>query len=244
MRRAAVLFVLLILFLCESTASAGNGWQGCCSWHGGISGICRQGRMMCNDGTLSPSCTCEDQDDYRYQRPRTQRRPAPSVPRPVSFAAACWTGRADAPVDRSSMTLKTLCRLNDNGTAPFTLRISNRSTAPYSGFVKINGVEYGICTSVGIPFEYYSKNADTKLFFSVDGGKAVELIVDRIVLNKGYVTFDFRANDFVKFHYALRRGNVIRFQVENNTGYSWVEYPLSGFSYVYDRSTDYMAGAR
>ncbi|WP_304545986.1 hypothetical protein [Sulfurimonas microaerophilic] len=31
--------------------------RGCCSWHGGISG-CSNGRVVCNDGTYSPSCTC------------------------------------------------------------------------------------------------------------------------------------------------------------------------------------------
>lgn len=32
--------------------------RGCCSWHGGMSGQCDNGRVVCNDGTLSPSCTC------------------------------------------------------------------------------------------------------------------------------------------------------------------------------------------
>lgn len=32
--------------------------RGCCSWHGGVSGRCYQGRVVCNDGTLSPSCRC------------------------------------------------------------------------------------------------------------------------------------------------------------------------------------------
>lgn len=32
--------------------------SGCCSWHGGMSGQCYMGRVVCNDGTLSPSCTC------------------------------------------------------------------------------------------------------------------------------------------------------------------------------------------
>ena len=31
--------------------------QGCCSWHGGECG-CQDGRDLCCDGTLSPSCTC------------------------------------------------------------------------------------------------------------------------------------------------------------------------------------------
>ncbi len=32
--------------------------RGCCSWHGGVCG-CSGGRVLCCDGTLSPTCTCE-----------------------------------------------------------------------------------------------------------------------------------------------------------------------------------------
>ena len=32
--------------------------SGCCSWHGGVAGCSSSGRQICNDGTLSPSCTC------------------------------------------------------------------------------------------------------------------------------------------------------------------------------------------
>lgn len=31
--------------------------RGCCSWHGGVNG-CKNGRVVCADGTYSPSCTC------------------------------------------------------------------------------------------------------------------------------------------------------------------------------------------
>ena len=34
-----------------------NSNQGCCSWHGGIAGY-YMGRIVCNDGNFSPSCTC------------------------------------------------------------------------------------------------------------------------------------------------------------------------------------------
>jgi hypothetical protein len=32
--------------------------RGCCSWHGGVCG-CSDGRALCCDGTLSPSCGCD-----------------------------------------------------------------------------------------------------------------------------------------------------------------------------------------
>ncbi len=32
--------------------------RGCCSHHGGVSGCDYNGRVICNDGTKSPSCGC------------------------------------------------------------------------------------------------------------------------------------------------------------------------------------------
>ena len=34
--------------------------QGCCSWHGGVCG-CSNGRVLCCDNTLSPSCRCRSE---------------------------------------------------------------------------------------------------------------------------------------------------------------------------------------
>jgi hypothetical protein len=33
--------------------------RGCCSWHGGVCG-CINGRVLCCDGTLSPTCRCNE----------------------------------------------------------------------------------------------------------------------------------------------------------------------------------------
>lgn len=32
--------------------------QGCCSWHSGQCGCSSSGRVICCDGTTSPSCRC------------------------------------------------------------------------------------------------------------------------------------------------------------------------------------------
>lgn len=37
--------------------------RGCCSHHGGMSGQCSNGRVVCRDGTLSPSCKCRADTD-------------------------------------------------------------------------------------------------------------------------------------------------------------------------------------
>ena len=36
--------------------------RGCCSRHGGQSGKCLDGRVVCKDGTISPSCRCFSSD--------------------------------------------------------------------------------------------------------------------------------------------------------------------------------------
>ena len=48
--------------------------RGCCSHHGGVAGCSSYGRQVCNDGTLSPTCTCTpppiygctDRNAYNY----------------------------------------------------------------------------------------------------------------------------------------------------------------------------------
>lgn len=43
--------------ICKDVKAIELKQRGCCSWHGGVSG-CSNGRIVCNDGTYSPSCTC------------------------------------------------------------------------------------------------------------------------------------------------------------------------------------------
>ena len=50
--------VLLILSLFILLTDSVYAQRGCCSHHGGVAGCSSSGRQICNDGTLSPSCTC------------------------------------------------------------------------------------------------------------------------------------------------------------------------------------------
>ena len=49
--------------LCKVTSSEKNelGRRGCCSWHGGVCG-CSDSRVVCCDGSYSPTCTCHHDD--------------------------------------------------------------------------------------------------------------------------------------------------------------------------------------
>ena len=49
------IFILLIIIVNPTIVYA---QRGCCSHHGGVSGCNSYGRQICNDGTLSPTCTC------------------------------------------------------------------------------------------------------------------------------------------------------------------------------------------
>lgn len=73
--RAAAAFAAGFFIIASGSASAG---RGCCSHHGGESGQCTpDGREICNDGAVSPTCVCEGgfyepprRYDYRYDGPR------------------------------------------------------------------------------------------------------------------------------------------------------------------------------
>ena len=54
MKNKLPLIIILILVIIPLNVYSKSG---CCSWHGGVAG-CRNGRQVCRDGTLSPTCTC------------------------------------------------------------------------------------------------------------------------------------------------------------------------------------------
>lgn len=53
MKKLWCILLIFIIFTVNVEAKSG-----CCSHHGGVAGCNSNGRQICNDGTLSPSCTC------------------------------------------------------------------------------------------------------------------------------------------------------------------------------------------
>ncbi len=83
-----------LLALLPECAIAG---AGCCSWHGGESGLCaRDGREICNDGTVSPSCPCSGRYGSAQRRYRND-----SVPGRFFEAPRLAAGRAFPTVQES-----------------------------------------------------------------------------------------------------------------------------------------------
>ena len=60
-KKILICFLLLIIFPMNVYAE-----RGCCSHHGGVAGCSESGRQICNDGTLSPTCTCTPTVSYIY----------------------------------------------------------------------------------------------------------------------------------------------------------------------------------
>lgn len=59
-----ILFLLTVIILSSCTTVEKTDCivrSGCCSHHGGVQG-CSNGRQVCRDGTLSPTCTCYKED--------------------------------------------------------------------------------------------------------------------------------------------------------------------------------------
>ena len=58
MKCGVKIIITLTVLICISITNV-YAQRGCCSHHGGVSGSCRNGKQVCNDGTTSPSCGCE-----------------------------------------------------------------------------------------------------------------------------------------------------------------------------------------
>lgn len=64
-----IILILAIFIACIPNVFAK---RGCCSHHGGVSGCSTSGRTVCNDGTLSPSCTCTPPVVYGCTDPKAK----------------------------------------------------------------------------------------------------------------------------------------------------------------------------
>ncbi|HOY47353.1 MAG: hypothetical protein JW985_02015 [Alphaproteobacteria bacterium] len=59
MKKILILLSAVAVVFTINNAFARNGYQGCCSHHSGVSHCDSSvNRLVCNDGTYSPSCRC------------------------------------------------------------------------------------------------------------------------------------------------------------------------------------------
>ena len=56
-KKLSFLLIVILFLLCGVFVIADEQGAGCCSYHGGVCD-CVGGRVVCCDGTYSPSCRC------------------------------------------------------------------------------------------------------------------------------------------------------------------------------------------
>jgi hypothetical protein len=58
LRKVITIFFIFMISLVGNKVLA---HQGCCSWHAGVDSCdIASDKLLCNDGTLSPTCSCDD----------------------------------------------------------------------------------------------------------------------------------------------------------------------------------------
>ena len=74
--RVRLLGALLLVLAPLQLAYARRGYSGCCSWHGGVASCDGSvGRLVCRDGTYSPSCGCALREQPREVPPKKEKVP-------------------------------------------------------------------------------------------------------------------------------------------------------------------------
>jgi hypothetical protein len=71
-----LIFFIVISFLFLTFWNISFAKRGCCSWHGGVNHCdTTTGRIICNDGTYSPSCMCErDSNNQKFRHDSAQQK--------------------------------------------------------------------------------------------------------------------------------------------------------------------------
>lgn len=249
MKKLVCIFVLVNMLICYSVVEARNGWQGCCSWHGGIAGYCQNGRMVCNDGTLSPSCLCDDPGDW-YSN---------VVPITPSYNTSYRTQKKIFQKD-DWRTISLSSSPNDNVDLLTTLNIQNEYEASLvfsidpgkvkyksSSNISINNTPYYIIIIVDIPIGHNNmknwKLEDiyfSKLYYAIDNKEFIQTLICRVKQYYNNIEIIPYVRNFLGFYEELRRGRTIQFKLENKGRYITVNYSLHGFSYVYDKAISHI----
>ena len=243
MRKLVSFFVLVVMLFCASAVDARNGWQGCCSWHGGIAGYCQNGRMVCNDGTLSPSCLCDDPGSgYSYTVPVVPNYSYSTQHRPQKiFSRSDWRTYTLPTTSQESVDLVTSLNFQ-GGYQPRLVFSFDPKKVKYKqgGYLDFNATRYNIITTVEVLFDHYNAKKPIKLYYSIDNSNFIEVDVYSSEQRSKIIKLYFYVDSILNFYYGLRKGNTIQFKFENNGWSTTIDYSLLGFSYVYGKAVSYL----
>lgn len=240
--RATLIALAVAAILTLPDASAGRGYQGCCSRHGGITYQCVNGRMLCADGTLSPSCFCGGNSPPLYSPPLYS---APLYTPARKPRAQTYTKRQPArPSARAQFrdwivtTLVNRGNVNASVEAYTEYRGSSfreqfsRTPHHSGGLMKgPRGAEYNIGYVFITDCGAMENGRNVRLSYSFNqSGRFTEAKVLHYEYGSGKITVYFQPADVPRFHESCIRGSTITLKVANSGGETWTRFVLYGFT--------------
>lgn len=254
MRQCLLVLLLACAFLLGAlvdVSQARRGYQGCCSWHGGITGQCVNGRMLCRDGTLSPSCTCPDGGDGAYggygghgqgdggygyaPRPRQTYR--------NDFRFRDWevTLQADA---NNWPQVSTDAGSPANG--HLAIRFSPQTSAGQSAYVNLAGKSVGLNVRLDVQLDAgqaFGQGYPSRVLWSVDGGPEYPCEATVLGQTDSRTSFLLVIPDFSRFVSACMDGRTICFFMDSPTGGHRQYLSLMGFTAALKSACSYFVSS-
>ena len=204
------------MFLFFSFMSLGDpayAQRGCCSHHGGVSKRCINGRVVCNDGTLSPTCVCK-YNSFALPPPPTIFYASKAIASNRDWSSIVLPGNA--------IEIKTT---NDKAASLFFNMVERTDT-----------IIVDICVFSPSGNLSFAGSTDTESQFSIDGQPY------RAIRSICYEKNKYRLHpvDMDYFFTALKTGRSITFRINTGAGQTIVEtFSLMGFSSVYADSAEF-----
>ena len=236
MKTFLYIFTLIVLLtVIPDLSEARRGWQGCCSHHGGITYQCVRGRMLCNDGTLSPSCFCNDgMDSVTPTQPlfTPRKKAAPRGKERVERReGAAYGNQAWITSPHRNGIYTMLAMSTDN--AGFEIGFSPTPSLGSAPTYRQNGSIVFVIPWLNIPFSCPVQRIG--LNCSIDGNPVIPCNV-MLVENFAYSMRAFFQPLNNNFWNQCKRGNRISFNIKVNDQLFSYDFSLSGFTRSYDQN--------
>lgn len=208
-------------------------WQGCCSWHGGITYQCVNGRMLCVDGTLSPSCFCNGGHSAPLYSP------GPQAPRNHTSRSQSRNpgGRTQF---RDWIVTPFISQGNVNASVEayteykgsFYREQFSKRPLHSGGMMKgPRGAEYNISYVFVTDCGNMENGSNVRLQYSFNqSGRFKEARVLHYSYGAGKITVYFQPGDVPAFYNSCLRGTTITLKVMNSRGETWTRFVLYGYT--------------
>lgn len=215
--------VFFYFFICSNELTfARRGWQGCCSWHGGITYQCVDGHMLCNDGTLSPSCLCEDPSPLS-----TMQSPSYPFPYNTKYTFQDWNVNTHVIEGNNNAFIEAYTYYKGS-----SFRVQYSKKEDYAaGIIKTNSSNLYYINYVFITdMEKFSNGDNVELLYSFNQSNGFRRanILKYSYNNKKIIIF-FQPENIQDFHKNCIYGSTITLKL-NSSMNVWTRFVLYGFT--------------